>query len=194
MPEATPDTGATGAPTMVITELLTGASEEDPAGIESGTEEVTDWEAESKRLQGEADKYKALARKHEDRAKANADAAKKLTEVERSSMSDIEKARAEAADKATTEAMSRMGGRLVAAEVKAAAAGRQVDVDALLEGIDVTRFLDDDGEPKVKDITSWLDRVAPVKATVASDLGQGARGGPTKAPTMNDLIRRGAGY
>lgn len=194
MPEEA-GTAATGAPTLVITDLLTGGGEE-VEGTETGTEEVVDWEAEAKKAKAEADKFKSLARKHEDRSKANADAARKLTEVERSSMSDIEKAKAEAADTATATAMAKVGGRLVAAEVKAAAAGRQVDVDALLEGIDLTKFLDDDGEPKVKDITSWLDRIAPVKANggVASDLGQGARGGPIKAPSMNDLIRRGAGY
>lgn len=194
MPDDTPDTGAAGAPTLVIAELLTGGGEEDD-GTESGDGQVTDWEAEAKRLQGEADKYKVLARKHEDRAKANAVAAKKLTEVERSSMSDIEKAKAEAADTATATAMAKIGGRLVAAEVKAAAAGRQVDVDALLEGLDVAKFLDEDGEPRVKDIALWIDRIAPVKGNgVASDLGQGARGGPTKAPSMDVLIRRGSGY
>lgn len=191
MPDDLPDTGGSTAPTLVITDPQAGSgdstTDDDP---------ITDWEAEAKRLQGEVEKHQTLSRKHEARAKANADAAKKLTEVERSSMSDIEKARAEAADQATSAAMARIGGRLVAAEVKAAAAGRPVDVEALLEGVDVTKFLDEDGEPKVKDIVAWLDRIAPVKAggVGSIDLGQGARGGPARGSSMNDIIRRGAGH
>lgn len=191
MPDDTPDTG--GSTALVIEEPEAGKTQ---AAEDAGDGDVTDWEAEAKRLKAEVEKHQTLSRKHEARAKANADAAKKLTEVERSSMSDIEKARAEAADQATSAAMARIGGRLVAAEVKAAAAGRPVDVEALLEGVDVTKFLDEDGEPKVKDITAWLDRIAPVKATGAGsiDLGQGARGGPARGSSMNDIIRRGAGH
>lgn len=49
----------------------------------------------------EAAKWKALARRHEDAAKANAAAAKRLTEIEEAAKSDLQKAteRAEAAER-----------------------------------------------------------------------------------------------
>jgi hypothetical protein len=48
--------------------------------------------------ESEAKKWKALARKHETQAKANADAAKKLKELEDADKSEIEKAAAKAAE------------------------------------------------------------------------------------------------
>lgn len=54
----------------------------------------------------EAAKWKALARKHEEQAKANADKAKRLDALEEANKSELEKvlARAEAAEKAAAEA------------------------------------------------------------------------------------------
>lgn len=69
----------------------------------SDTDGETDWQAE-------ADKWKSLSRKWEDRAKSNADAAEKLAEIEDSKKSEIEKATEKAAeaqkiaDKASREA------------------------------------------------------------------------------------------
>lgn len=69
----------------------------------SDTDDDVDWQAE-------ADKWKSLSRKWEDRAKSNADAAEKLAEIEDSKKSEIEKAAEKAteaqkiADKATREA------------------------------------------------------------------------------------------
>lgn len=59
--------------------------------------------------QAEIDKWKALARKHEQQAKANADAAKKLSELEDAGRSEIEKAAAKVAEaeKRATEAEAR---------------------------------------------------------------------------------------
>lgn len=73
--------------------------------------EATETEAETTPevdYQAEAEKWKALAKKHETRAKANADKAKRLDDLEESSKSELEKAtaRAEAAEKALTEARS----------------------------------------------------------------------------------------
>jgi len=45
--------------------------------------------------------------------------------------------------------------------VRAAAAGRVADVDALLEGINPAKFLTDDGEPDRDAISVWVDRIAP---------------------------------
>jgi hypothetical protein len=121
------------------------------------------------------------ARKHEDRAKANAAAAKELEAFKQSSMTEQEKAVATARAEAKAEAMREVGGKLAEAAIRVAAAGRSVDVDALLEGIDASKFLDVNGDPDAKAITAWVDRVAPAddgtKPPARRDLGLGARGG-----------------
>ena len=134
----------------------------------------------------EVEKWKTQARKHEDRAKANANAAKELETLRQSSMNETEKAVAQARAEARTEALREVGGKLAEAAIRVAAAGRNVDVDALIEGVDASKFLDADGDPDTKAITAWVDRVAPAvdesdKPSVKRDLGLGARGGRTTA-------------
>lgn len=159
----------------------------EPPAADTAPEE-TDW-------QKEAEKYKALARKHEDRAKANAKAEKELEQLRQQSMSDTEKAIAVAKQEARTEALREFGAKVVDAEVRAAVAGRNVDADALLEGLDRARFLDDDGEPDRDAITAWVDRIAPQPAESFPDLGQGARGGTGAItdPLLRDLTNLARG-
>lgn len=70
---------------------------------EATAEEVKDWEAE-------AAKWRELARKHETRAKANADAAKRVKEMEDAEKSELTRAQ---------EAAQSAAERAVAAEAKA---------------------------------------------------------------------------
>ncbi|MGI8711091.1 MAG: hypothetical protein ACR2LA_08885 [Acidimicrobiales bacterium] len=159
---------------------------------ETTTEPDTSQETATVDWQAEAEKYKGLSRKHEDRAKANADAARRLADLEKQSMSDIEKAVANAREEASTEARRSYGTRLVDAEVKAATAGRTVDVEALLDGLDRGRFLGDDGEPDTAAIGAWVDRIAPLRPGPL-DLGQGVRTTTNDAPDMNVMLRTAAG-
>lgn len=191
MPDDTPDTG-TEAPSGAGTAMAALVIEK-PEALNPGAQDddggdhgETDWKAE-------AEKWQGLARKHEDRSKANAAAAKELAEIRKSSMSDIEKAVAEATERTRAETMASIGARLVDAEVRVAASGRQVDVDALLDGMDRSRFIDAAGEVDAKAVKAWIEKLAPERTTSATDLGQGARG--TARPNdMNSLIRRGAGH
>lgn len=157
-----------------------------------------DWKAE-------AEKWKALARKHEteaskamERAKSNSNASKELDQLRKASMTEQEKAVAQAREDASRETALRYGGRVVDAEVKAAAAAHNLSekqVAALLAGLDRGQFVGDDGEPDVKSITEWVADVAPPPPARPGfpDLGQGARGGQSDINDMNRLIRRGAG-
>jgi hypothetical protein len=149
----------------------------DVGQAEAPPAEVTDWQAEAKRWQAEAEKEQRLKRKVENQNKANAD---KIERLEAASLSDQEKAVAAAVqaakDETRTETMRQLGHRLVDAEVKAAAAGRSVDVDALLEGLDRSRFLGDDLEPDTAAISQWVDRITPKRDATGFDIGQGARG------------------
>lgn len=61
-------------------------------------------EAKLKAAEEDAEKWKGLSRKHEDRAKENADAADKLKKLEESSLSDQQ--RREAADKAAADKLA----------------------------------------------------------------------------------------
>lgn len=130
-------------------------------------------------LTAEVEKWKTQSRKHEERAKANAKAANELEALKLSSMGETEKAVAQAKLEGRQDALREAGSRLVNAEVRAAAAGRNIDVDALLEGLDASKFVDDDGEADRLAIMAWVEKVAP-KATEDGDppfpdLGQGFR-------------------
>lgn len=137
--------------------------------------ETTDWKAE-------AEKAKALQRKWEDRAKANSNAAKELEELRKASMSDMEKALAEAKDAGRAEALALAGAKVARAEFKAAL-GDRLDADgfeALMSGLDLAAFLNEDGDVDAEKIGAFADRITPRPAEQASgfagiDLGQGTR-------------------
>lgn len=128
-------------------------------------------------LTAELEKWKAQARKHEERAKANSAAAKELEQAKLAALSDQEKAVELARQQARAEAFAQLGGQLVDMAVTAAVAGRGIDAEALLDGLDRTRFLGEDGSVDQAAVVAWVDRIAP-KPTEPHfpDLGQGARG------------------
>ncbi|AGL13870.1 hypothetical protein [Actinoplanes sp. N902-109] len=164
-------------------------SEQDTAAEQPTTEatetDVTDWKAE-------AEKWQAMARKSEDRAKSNAAAAKELEKVRAASMTEQEKAVAEARQAATAEATRATAPRLVRAEFRAAAAGR-VDPDALtayLEDVDLAKFIGDDGEPDIKAIEARIERLGGKRTT---DFDGGPRTSAPAPKDMNQMLRQAAG-
>jgi hypothetical protein len=180
--EGTPDTGTNGP-----------NSEQNQGTPDTGTTgpDTTNWRAE-------AEKFEALAKKHERQAKENIAAAKELARVRREAMTDQERAVAEAVEKAKaeafTESASRFGARLVAADIKASAAGRlsAEQIDALTARLDVSGFLTADGEVNAGAITEFVESIAPAPApgqTGFPDLGQGARG-PAPLPLNGDPLER----
>jgi multidrug efflux pump subunit AcrA (membrane-fusion protein) len=130
-------------------------------------------------LQAELDKWKAQARKHEDRAKANAAAQKELDELRKASMTDLEKAVETAKAEGYNEGRAAGLGQLVAAKIEAAAAGRLAPeaLVALIGGLNLSSFVDEDGEVDQDKVASFVDSVAPAAKDpfVGLDLGQGAR-------------------
>lgn len=134
----------------------------------------------------ELEALKAEARKWENRAKANSTAAQELKDLKASQMTEIERTAAEAAERAAAEAQARYAPILVAAEVKAATAGTGLDVDALLEGINAAKFLNEDGTPDGAAIAAWVGKLTPPPKSPEADqlagipgfpdMGQGARG------------------
>lgn len=160
----------------------TGETTEPTTAPATGTETVD---------KAEYEKLLANSRKWEERAKANVDAAKELEKLREQSMTDQERAVAEAVAKARAEALAEVAGERVADAIRAVAAGRVADVDALIDGINPGRFLDDNGIPDREAISGWLDKVAPAPQEPAAptfpDLGQGARGGQPMALNGDEL-------
>lgn len=110
-----------------------------------------DWKAE-------ADKWKALSRKHEN---ANAQAIKELEAIRASQMTDTEKAIAEAEKRGREATMKELGSQIAEAKLRAAAAGKVADVDALIELVDIAKFVTAEG---VDDnaIAATIERFAKV--------------------------------
>jgi len=132
---------------------------------------------------GDAGKQ-ALDRMKAERAQAVKEAKdlrKELESVRLSSLSDAEKAVELARTETRAETLRNVGGRLVDAEVRAAAAGRVSadQVEALLEGLDRSRFITDDGDVDRDALALWVARFAPAPASGPQrpfgDVGQGAR-------------------
>jgi hypothetical protein len=154
------DTTSTDDTTATETDAAATTSTASTDATATDTGAGKDWEAE-------AAKWKALSRKHEDTAKANADKAKRLDELEESQKSELQKA-ADAATKAQAEA----------AEARAQLAIREA---ALKHGLsaDDLELLGSHGTPE--EIDARAEKLASrLKAAADSkpkpDFGGGDRG------------------
>jgi hypothetical protein len=130
---------------------------------------------------GKATLAKERAKAREATKALNA-AMAELEQLKAQTMSDGDKAIAAARAEAAAETAAKYGTRLATSAIKAAAAGRPINVEALLKSVDASKFLDDDGEPDEAAITEWLDELAPVGTRPPPDLGQGVR-----APASTEL-------
>jgi hypothetical protein len=131
--------------------------------------------------------WKAEARKWEQRAKENKNAAKELEELRAASMSDQEKAVKEAAANGRKAAAADYGRRLAAAELRAAASAAGVALDDIAEYIDVSRFVDADGEVDTKAIKTAVGRFAKLApAASAGRSGGDHTGASGDAPASLD--------
>ena len=138
--------------------------------------------------------WKAEARKWEDRAKANKKAADELEKQRKAAMTEAERAVAEAEERGRKAATSDFGARLAKSQFVAAAARRNPDYDAkaVLEDLNMARFVTDDGEPDDGAIEQAVARLVPEPAGTPSYDG-GARTPPPAPTGMNSLIRKAAG-
>jgi hypothetical protein len=153
------------------------ATEATPDASDAPDTDTTDWKAE-------AEKWKTQARKHEDRAKAHQAAAKELEQVKAASMSEQERAVAQAVAEARQQTLAEVGSHLAAAEVRVAAAGRLDDdqLVTLLDSIDLPKFLNEDGSVDTDKVNALVDGIAPKAPDTPNvfeqvDLGQGSRNG-----------------
>lgn len=167
---------------------------------EAPAQEPTNNEADTKPGDGEQPKpddtdWKAEARKWESRAKENSGAAKAAEKARLEAMTDSERAVAEAEARGRTAAVTEYGKRLAKTEFDALAGRRNPDIDTkqVLEFIDLSRFVDETGEPDSKAIAAAVERLVPA-ATESTPSFDGGSRSPAPAPQgMSQIIRKAAG-
>lgn len=137
-------------------------------------EDKTDWRAE--------------ARKWEQRAKENRDAARELERQRQASMTESERALAEAKATERATVVAEFGKRLARAEIRSAAAAANKDVAGVFDYLDLSRFVTEDGEPDAKEIGAFVAALKDDRPKVPSFDG-GSRADP-KTTDMNDLVRQ----
>lgn len=112
---------------------------------------------DSKAEQPDNTDWKAEARKWEQRAKDNSTKARELEKQQQAAMTDADRAVAEAEVRGRTAATEAFGKRLATSEIRAAALDSDRDLTGVFDYLDLTRFLDDDGEPDDKAIKAFVD-------------------------------------
>lgn len=136
----------------------------------------TDWKAE-------AEKWKSHARKHEQLWKEKQSAAKELEELKTSQLSDTEKAVKEAEARGRADATKTYAEKIAAAELKAALTGVVPDPSAVVEDINLARYVTDTGDVNTEAIAAAREKFAAILGSPpqpqAPTLHQGRQGQPT---------------
>lgn len=141
------------------------------AATDTSTDTATDT-GDAKDWAAEAAKWKALSRKHEDSAKANADKAKRLDELEAANATEIEKAQKVAEQAKADAAAARAELAIAQAAVKH---GLSSDDLELLGSHGTAEEID----ARAEKLAARLKAVAP--PATASDFGAGDRGDDVKS-------------
>lgn len=140
----------------------------------------------------EVEKWKAQSRKHEQRAKDNADAARELAELKAANATDTEKAITEAVKKAVAEERSRGAAALARQVFLAGASGRIENPADVVEDVNLSKYIDSAGDVDEDGLAKLIDRLAPKKSDKDDGEGDGdgeqGGGGDTRRRT------RGGGY
>lgn len=121
----------------------------------------------------EAEKWKAQSRKHEQRAKENADAARELAELKAANATDSEKLVAEAVKTAVAEERSKGAAKLARQVFLAGAAGRLDSAADVVEDVNLSKYIDANGDVDEDGLAKLIDRLAPKPGTGDSDGGDG---------------------
>jgi hypothetical protein len=128
------------------------------------------------------DHWRAMARKHEGRAKENAAAAKELADIKAANATDLERAVHAARDETRTEMLAAVNGRLLAAEARSAAAEARFKNPSLaIKAIDLTAIeVDADGNVDQSALKAALAELAAAEPYLVDD-GRPARPAPDMA-------------
>jgi hypothetical protein len=135
----------------------------------------------------EAEKWKALARKHEN---ANASSLKELEQLRSAQMTDSEKAIAEAEKRGRDAALASMRTEVAEARLRAAAAGKVADVDALVDVVDLGKFVTDDGVDSSAieaAVERFIKVIPPAQQPKFGNADLGPQGNRPRQLTRDDL-------
>lgn len=143
-------------------------------------DEDRDWRAEY-------EKVKAESRKHERRARENAQARRDLEALQAKSLPDQERQVAEAADKARREARTEFGQRLASAEIRAALTGIVAEPGDIIEDLNLARYVTDDGEVDEDAVSALKQKYSSLMGVKRTPkVGAGQTGKPPKVPSAAD--------
>lgn len=167
-----------------MTELAPEAPPTEAPVAQTPVEDGTDWRAES--------------RKWEQRAKDNQAKAREFERQQQAAMSDSERAIAEAKQAGRAEAASESARDLARARFDAFAVRRnptldEKQLDGLVEYIDMSRFLGEDGRPDSKALAAAVERLIPAPIPSVPGLDLGARGPAATGGDFNQVLRQAAG-
>lgn len=128
------------------------------------------------------DHWRAMARKHESRAKENAAAAKELADIKTANATDLERAVNAARDQTRTEMLASVNGRLLAAEARSAAAEARFRNPSLaIKAIDLAAVeVDAEGNVDQAALKAALAELAAAEPYLVDD-GKPARPAPDMA-------------
>jgi hypothetical protein len=134
-----------------------------------------------------------------DRMKAERNAAnsalkaaqRELERLKQAQMSESERSVAEAETRGRQSALAEMGEELARARFDALAGRRNpaVKTDDVLEFVDLSRFLTEDGRPDDKALSAAVDRLVAAPQNGPPSFDGGARRTAPKSPDMDALIR-----
>jgi hypothetical protein len=136
--------------------------DDDGDGSDKDGDGGKDWKAE-------AEKWQGLARKHEGRAKENAGAAKELARLKREGMPEHERKVDEAVAKALAEANAKSGSKLARQAFLAAAKGVIPNAGDVADDVNLSRYVDDDGEVDEDGLAELVKRLAPKSSDTDDD-------------------------
>jgi hypothetical protein len=112
-----------------------------------------------------------------------------LTKLKQAQLSASEKAIEKARGEGRQEALKAAGSRLAAAEFRAQAAGKIPDPQTLLDTMDLSRFVDDDGEPNAKLIGQVIEKLSAAISN-GRPTAPSVPSGPRADPTDQDWLRQ----
>lgn len=132
--------------------------------------------------------WKAMARKHEREAKANA---KELEKLREQSKTDQEKAIDAAKTEGRTAALVEAGTKVAAAEIKAALSGVVPDPKAIVEDLNLSKYVTDDGEVDEDAVKALREKYAALggKQSPSFDGGAKDRDAPGSGSFLSKALR-----
>lgn len=131
----------------------------------------------------------AMKAERNEATKKAAAAQRELEALRKQSMSDAEKAVAEAEERGKSTAAQEYGKRLAKSEVKSAAAEAQADLAGVFDFLDLARFVGDDGEPDDKAIQAFVEGLPKKAGTTTPPFNGGPRTpAPSRAGSLGEAI------